>query len=441
MVGWVFSRLPENPLKRLHKSETVVRIMNGAFWSVIGTLSARGLNMVSIIIVARIIGSDSFGKLGIIQSTILLFQSIALCGLGLAATKYVSEFRKTDLEKTGRIISFIEKVSVATGGAMALLFFLCSPFIAKNFLAAPEITGLLQISSSMLFLVTFEGTQNGILAGFEEFRIIANLNFVSGLINIPLLVFCTWFYGLSGVVLGMLISTLINCLLFFWASRRRIRLSNIRISRKDSGSEKKIFWMFCLPSVIGGTVFNLGGWFGNVFLVNSPGGYGEMGFFNAANQWFVALLFLPRVLMNVALPIISEQLGNNEGKKSYKIMTGSIKIYLLFVVPVVFILSIASPWIMGLFGNNFKQAWGTLVMTLIASGIVAVQTPAAQVITASGKMWKMMVMNCSWAIVFIATSFFLIKWGSLGLATGRCLAYLFYAGWSFKFAFSIIRTS
>ncbi len=50
------------------------------------------------------LGKEEFGKLGIVQSTVGMFQVFAGFGLGLTATKYVAEFRDSDPAKTGRII-------------------------------------------------------------------------------------------------------------------------------------------------------------------------------------------------------------------------------------------------------------------------------------------------------------------------------------------------
>ena len=46
-------------------------------------------------------------------------------------------------------------------------------------------------------------------------------------------------------------------------------------------------------------------WLANAVLAHQPGGYGELGLFNAANQWRLALLLLPSVLIRVALPLMA----------------------------------------------------------------------------------------------------------------------------------------
>ena len=46
------------------------RLAKGAFWSFAGSVVARGLSFVASIYVARIIGKNSFGELGIVQNTL-----------------------------------------------------------------------------------------------------------------------------------------------------------------------------------------------------------------------------------------------------------------------------------------------------------------------------------------------------------------------------------
>jgi O-antigen/teichoic acid export membrane protein len=163
-----------------------------------------------------------------------------------------------------------------------------------------------------------------------------------------------------------------------------------------------------------------------------------MGYYNAASQWFSALLFLPGVIGQAAIPVLSEQIGKKDHERAKKILVSSIKLNMAIIFPIAILGSLCSPWIMLLYGKDFGAAWPTLVVTLIAAAITAVQSPAAQVMTSSGNMWKAAIMNVSWALSFVVLSKLLLPWGSFGLSAARSLAYLIYALWSIKFAFSLI---
>ena len=69
---------------------------------------------------------------------------------------------------------------------------------------------------------------------------------------------------------------------------------------------------------------------------------GEMGIFNAANQWYAMLMFLPGLLGGVVLPVLSERLGQKDKNQSMKTMFFSIKANALFVMPLVALAGIAT---------------------------------------------------------------------------------------------------
>jgi O-antigen/teichoic acid export membrane protein len=426
-------------LDRLEASPLGRRLAVGAFWTLVGTVLSRGLNMAAMIIVARILREERFGQLGIIQSSVLMFQTLAGFGLGWAATKYVAEFHRRDPARAGRIIALCSFSSIFTGLTVALLFFAAAPWLATHALNAPHLLHPLRISSLILFAATLAGTQSGILSGFEAFKSIARIGAIGGIVGVPFIVLGALYLGLDGAVWGIFAVQIFNFILYHRCMASLARSAGIPISWSRSWEERRILRDFSLPAILGGSIYQFGSWFCSAMLVNRPGGYVEMGYFNAANQWFSALLFLPGVLGQAAIPVISERLSEKDADRAGKILSYSCKLDAAIILPVVILGSLFSQTIMSLYGKGFSAGWSTLVFTLLAAGISAFQAPAAQVISAAGKMWMTFLMNLSWALAYVALSAVLVQYGSLGLAIGRAVSYCFYGGWSFWFAYSLIR--
>ena len=164
-----------------------------------------------------------------------------------------------------------------------------------------------------------------------------------------------------------------------------------------------------------------------------------MGVFNAANQWFGALIILPGVMAGAMLPVLSERIGANDSRASGKILSYSIGLSALVAAPLVGLGAVASPLIMAAYGAGFEDHWPTLLVALATGFLVAVQAPIGNVIAASGRMWTGLLMNLAWAAVFLGTTVLLIRWGALGLASSRFLAYAAHATWTFAFAYVVIR--
>lgn len=420
--------------QRVESSPLGYRLARGAFWSLAGAAISGGLGLVASILVARMLGKVGFGELGIIQSSVGMFGTFAGFGLGLTATKHVAEFRTKDPARAGRIIALSNQVSWITGGAMAALLFVLAPWLAVHTLAAPHLDGLLRIGSLLLLLGAINGAQTGALAGFEAFKRLASINLIAGLSAFPLMVGGTWWLGLRGALLGLVGSLAVNCLLNFHGLRAEARRAEVALVFAGASREWSILWRFSLPALLSGVMIGPVYWLCNTLLVNQPDGYGQMGLFNAANQWFGALLFLPGILGQVALPVLSERLGQSDTGRSGKVLSFYIKLNAAVVAPLVVLGCIASPLIMSSYGPAFSEGWPVLVAVLATAGLLAVQTPVGQIIAASGRMWLGSAMNLGWAVCFLVLTWVLIRWGALGLAGARLIAYIAHATWTFAFA-------
>jgi O-antigen/teichoic acid export membrane protein len=416
---------------RIEASPLANRLARGVLWALAGAVISRALGLLASILVARMLNKTGFGELGIIQSTIGMFGVFAGFGLWMTAAKHVAEFRLKDPAKAGRIMALSSLVAIGSGGLMAMILVLLAPWLATHTLAAPNLSSLLQIGAILLFLSALTGIQTGALAGFEAFKTIARVNLLAGLANFPLLVGGAYLAGLTGAVWGLTASTGVNWLLNHLALRAEANKANVPLTYYGCMKEWKVIWSFSFPALLSGAMLGPVTWICSAMLVNQPNGYAEMGIFNAANQWYGALLFLPGVLGQAVLPILSELLGQEDRDRSGNILILSIKLNALVVFPLVIIGCFVSPFIMQLYGEGFKEAWPTLIVVLFTAGLFAIETPLGLFLVASGKLWTGYLINTGWGIAFIIFTIASIGRGAMGLAAARLGAYALHGIWSF----------
>jgi O-antigen/teichoic acid export membrane protein len=115
-----------------------------------------------------------------------------------------------------------------------------------------------------------------------------------------------------------------------------------------------------------------------------------------------------------------------------------LKINAAIIIPCVLVLSLLAPYVMRIYGRDYKDAWPTLIVLLITSGIYALLTPVGEIIAAAGRMWLGFATNLAWAAVLIVATVFLVRWGSFGFASARVIAYSLHATWSFALAYMAI---
>jgi O-antigen/teichoic acid export membrane protein len=418
---------------RLESSPLGVRLVRGTFWSVMGTLVSRALGLGAAILAARVVGKMVYGELGIIQTTVVMLGTLAGFGMSTTTAKYVAELRGTDPAKAGRIIALSSLVSWGISLTLAIVLLFTAPWLCKHTLAAPSLTVFVRLSAPLLVVAGINGAQLGVLMGFEAFKRIARVNALTGLLNFPLIVGGAILFGLGGIICGMALAQAGGCLLNLRELRREAKAYHVPISFSSCMTELPIVWRYSLPAVGTELVISAVGWTTATMLVRQPSGYGEMGIFNAANQWFNAALWLPMMIGGVVLPMLSERLGTKDKANSVKLLWMSVKINLALVVPIVAIGCLASPYIMMSYGKGFRSGWPTLCAVLIAAGILSAEFPVGQLLSASGRMWLGFSSNVGWGVIFLGANVLLLKWGSLGLASARLLAYSAHALFIFAY--------
>ena len=61
-----------------------------------GTVSSKIILLIAAIYVAKILGPESFGKWGILRSTVSMFSIFLGFGIGVASTKYLAEYKESN---------------------------------------------------------------------------------------------------------------------------------------------------------------------------------------------------------------------------------------------------------------------------------------------------------------------------------------------------------
>ncbi len=409
-------------VQRLKNSPIGLRLAKGVFWSVAGTFIAQGLMFCASILVARFLGKESYGELGIIRSTVAMFGVFAGFAMGLTATKHVAEYRESDPARAGRIISLAATFTLVTGGIMALGMVIFAPWLAEHTLNAPHLTGLLRIGAIILFITSLNGAQTGALAGFEAFKTIAKVNLFIGMLSFPILITGTYIKGLEGAVWAMVINLGIGWTFNHLALRREMKHHEVPASFHFTHDDWRVFWTFSLPSMLGGILVGPVRWACNAFLVNQPEGYAQMGIFNGA-LIFQNLLLVVNGMLNA--PLLS-LLSNVGSKKSNKLETANIlSSWLLGLVPAMPLLCL--PEIVQVMlgpeyqGQTFKT---TFAVVVFYSCILTFRSGLLRVLISKNLLWWGFANNVLWAAVLLPSAYFFSEWGAIGLSSAFALAYV-----------------
>lgn len=411
------------------------RLARGTAWSLTGVAVSRSLTLLASVLVARVLGRDGFGALGVVQSTVAMLQVFAGFGLGMTATKYVAQYCRKDAARAGQVIALSQMVALLTGSIGTTALYFGADWLAVRTLAAPQLAPVLRIGSPMLLLGALHGSQTGALAGFEAFGRIALVSAISGMASFPLLLAGAYWAGLEGAVAALGAGMLLNCAGNEWALRSEAARFGVPLRYRPGGLDWRVLWSFSTPAVLAGSLVAPVQWIAAALLVNRPHGYGEMGVLNAANQWYAAIILLPALVGNVTLPLLAQQLGDGDRGRARQVMAAALRANALIVLPLVLLVCAGSRYIMGAYGGGFAAQGPTLVVAVATAAVLAVQLPVGQVIAAAGRMWLGCAMNFGWAVVTIVLTLLLLERGAVGVAAARLGGYLVHGAWTFAFAY------
>jgi len=409
-------------LDRVEGSQTGSRLARGVFWSVVGTVISRLLALAAGIVAAHVLGKVAFGELGILQSTLSMFATFATFGVGLTATKHVAEYRKTDPERAGRVIAISYLVALVSGCAIVLLMVVTAPLVATSCLGAPHLAGMVALSSVALLLLVLNEAQVGALSGLEAFRRRSTIQANAGLAAFPITVAGVYFFGLTGAVCALALTSGVLVVLNYQGIRKEAAQAGIPIRWDGLRSEMGLIWRFNLPTLLCGSVYVPSMWVANLLMVNGPGGYAEMGLFSAADRWRTAIMFLPALLGGVALPMLSSLAGNSSARQFQKLFRANVAISFLLSLAAAVPIAALSPWIMRSYGLAFSEGSWVLVILCATAVMHAAYWIIGQSLVSKGRVWTIFRLNLGWALLLLGSIWFLRHHGAKGLATSYLVA-------------------
>lgn len=412
----------------LSRNDLVRRIAGGAFWSLTGTATAKLLVLLSGVIVANILGKNAYGELGIIRSTINMFVVFAGMGMGLTASKYISEHRDTDPRKAGSIYMITNAFAFATGIIITTIVLLSAPLIADKSLHAGYLTPEIRIGAFLLFFSTVNSAQTGVLAGFENFKAIAINTLIAGATEFVFLSLGAWWLEVKGAIIGSGISFFVLWLCNFISIRKCLRRHGIR---PNPGSIRKaefsVLWKFSLPATFSSLLVMPVFWYIKTLLVRDNG-FGTMAVYDIADQWRLIILFIPGALGQIIVPLLS----NIQGKKDrmddfWKVLRINIGINVAITGTLSLLVILFGHYIMRIYGKEFTET-GALVLLSISCIFTALSNVVGQAIASRAKMWVGFGFNLLWGIIVVTLSIvFLGKgWGASGLALAVLLSYVLH---------------
>jgi O-antigen/teichoic acid export membrane protein len=401
------------------------RFQTGITFNLIGAVFNQGSTLVVNVILANLLGRQTFGKYAMVQSTVLTLALIAQIGTGYTATKYVAEFRSTNRDRAGRVLAMLSIFSVIGAGLTAITLLFVAPWLADTVLKAPELGPTLAIGAGVLLFAALNGLLVGALAGLEGYRSLAIALAWSG---VAYLFICTGLAvrgGLNGAVAGLALSGLAQFILLAVALRRECSLQGIKLRYAGIAQEWAIIFNFALPGALTGFTSAPALWLASIFLVRQPNGYSQVATYSASFSLMTAVLFLPTTANNVGMSIINYHKGAGDKRDYQRSFWINLTVTSSLMILGVAVASGLGPELLRLFGKNFKDGYPTLLILLLAAVPQGLAVALYQMIQSQAKMWLSFIAVAlpRDTLIVVLAHFLITSYGARGVAFAYAISW------------------
>lgn len=412
----------------IKKSEIAKRILYGAFWSLAGTALAKGILLISSIFLAHILGVKYYGELGLVRSTINMFVCFGTVGMGVTASKYISQYLKTDKNYVGKIISITGTFATISGFIISILIFSFSSLIAGYTSTDTELDLEIKIGTIILLATVINGAINGILSGFEDFKHIAINTFISSIIESILIILGAFLYSVIGALIGYGLGTLSLLLLNIYSSHKNMIKNNINTNYRDLKlADFSVIYKFSIPAAISSFLVAPTFWVIRTMVVKYDG-MSSLGVYEMADQWKIIILFIPSALSNIILPILSSKNNINEKNDYVKALKYNLSINIIVTLIFAILISFASSSITKFYGPGFENNIPIILLSF-STCFSSIASVFGIAIISKGKVWIGLTYNILWALYFILFSYYALNngYGINGVALALLLSYFIHS--------------
>lgn len=410
-------------------------LIKSVFWvtlsEIIFNLSGYVIHSVS----GRILGPADYGRYSLVVT--LTTMVIVLIGNGIptAMSKYLSEV----FEKRPGMVPVIKKKALRIQVILVLgittIFFFLSPVIAR-ILGDPTLTSLFQLSTLIIPSFAAASFYFYYFTGLHEFNIQSILKTLRSVARMALIGFLAFYFAVEGAVSVYILAPIIVFLVGFFLDKFWIGKKYSQEEKEATFDWKKLVnyaWPFTLFLLFYELFITI-----DLYLVKAILRDDYLtGIYNGALTVGRLPYYLFYALVVVLLPVISKTTSEEDKKKTFQIISETLRLMLVLLFPAVAILIFfARPVLSIFYGFGYSEA--TLPMMILLPGVafLTIFYVMSFVMNGAGKVKIPMYLSILGFILnAILNIVFIRKWGIAGSALATTLAslvaslgMLFYVG-------------
>lgn len=394
------------------------RAVNGLIWSFIDNFSSQIITFIIGIILARLLGPEEFGLVGMITIFIAISETIINSGFSPAL------IQKQDC--TERDYSTVFFYNLIAGLFFFLLLFFIAPLIS-NFFKEPQLLLIVRVLAVVLLISPLTIIQQTILIKRIDFRLQTRISIIAGITSGSISIWMAFRgYGVWSLVAKTIIQRAVTSILLWLWNRWRPLLVFSTESFKTLFKFASNILMASLIDTIYRNIYYL--------IIGKYFSATELGYYTRADR-FKALPSenLNNVISKVSFPVLSEiKKDKIKLKAAYKrLITSTMLVSFILMIGLA---AVAEPMVLTLIGEKWRPSIVYLQMLCFVGMLYPLHSLNLNILLVKGRSdlsLRLEVLKKLLAIPIIITG---IIWGIkimiLGMMVNSIIAYWLNSYWS-----------
>ncbi len=417
-------KIIQNIKNRLTHSEFRLRLLRGGGISMIIQLGFAALSFVTATILARFLGSHSYGAYTNAQAWTGVLIPIAVMGFSSLLIRDTAIFKeKQDWGLLRGLIQFSDRF---VGFVSIILIFLI--LIVTYFIySIPELNEMRQVLWIGLLLVPIEALlllRQGTIRGLEHVArsLLPDQSIRPTLLLLGVVALFLVHPKYLSAASAMMISLAAALISLLISSHWQRKLMPYEVTTAAPVYKKNEWLKTTFPMMLSASL-NLVLFQASPIMLGIMVGPAAVGLYSAAYKIAYLIIFIPLAVTYVVAPMVARLHANGEKEKLQKLLTSSTRIAFISGLLVAMAFALGGYFLLSLFGEEFTAARNTLLILLIGNLLYIALGLSTTVLNMTGHQNMVAVIYGVSSVVNIVLNFILIPlFGYFGAAVASSIS-------------------
>ncbi|MFA5994561.1 MAG: flippase [Parcubacteria group bacterium] len=405
-------------------------IAKSAIWVTISEIFFNLSGFIIHSILGRVLGPADYGRYGIIVTLTTMVIILIGNGIPTAMAKYLSEIFESNPRMIGQIKKQAIRIQLILISCITIIFFSSSALIAKA-LGDPSLTPLFQFSTLIIPAFAAASFYFSYFTGLHRFNTQATLKTVRSFLRITFVVGMAIIFGLKGSISGYIIAPFSVFLIAFLIDKFSVHKQIEKQIQASSYSEEEVNfdwkklvnygWQIIAFFLAYELLISI-----DLYLVKGILHDDALtGIYNASLTVGRIPYYIFYAMTVFLLPMVSKKsAANNNLKDAKEIINHAMRIMLIFLVPMVVLMSVYATEILQLlYGQRYLTGAEPMAVLVFGVGFLTIFYVLSFAANGAGKTITTMWIALGGLLLnTVLNYFFILRMGILGSAVATTIA-------------------